>query len=270
MQKNRKRYIKVNKIFCVDIGNSTISIGIFEKNEIITSFRFATNKEFLSTEYQLMINSVLNNKEISKSDFTGAIVSSTVPALLNNFDLAINDVFGFSPMIVGPGIKTGLNIKYENPKEIGPDRILHAVAGLDIAPAPLIIVDLGTGLVFDVLDIEGNYLGGAIAPGVSIAAEALFNKGSMLNSINIQKPASVIGTNTKSALESGIYFGSLELIKGIVEKMKLELEGDVKVIGTGGDISIFENDLSFFDYVEPDLNLYGLHLLYLTNTKAAK
>ena len=111
MQKNRKQYNKVNKIFCVDIGNSTISIGIFEKNEIITSFRFATNKEFLSTEYQLMINSVLHNKEILKSDFTGAIVSSTVPALLNNFELAINDVFGFSPMIVGPGIKTGLNMR---------------------------------------------------------------------------------------------------------------------------------------------------------------
>ncbi|MBI51678.1 MAG: pantothenate kinase [Chloroflexi bacterium] len=257
----------MNKIFCVDIGNSTIAIGIFENNELLTSFRFATNKEFLATEYQLMINSVLQNKEILKSDFDGAIISSTVPSLLNNFELAINDVFGFSPMVVGPGIKTGLNIKYENPKEIGPDRILHAIAGLNIASAPLIIVDLGTGLVFDVIDSEENYLGGAIAPGVSVAAEALFNKGSMLNSINIQKPESVIGKNTRSALESGIYFGSLELIKGITEKMKGDLKGKATVIGTGGDISIFKDDLNFFDYVEPDLNLYGLHLLYLANAK---
>tara|TARA_Y100001970_G_scaffold210527_1_gene256856 strand:+ start:30485 stop:31273 length:789 start_codon:yes stop_codon:yes gene_type:complete len=257
----------VNKIFCVDIGNSTIAIGIFENNEIITSFRFATNKEFLSTEYQLMIDSVLQNKKIPKTDFDGAIISSTVPALLNNFEVAIKDVFGFFPMIVGPGIKTGLNIKYENPKEIGPDRILHAIAGLDIAQAPLIIVDLGTGLVFDVVDLEGNYLGGAIAPGVSVAADALFSKGSMLNSINIQKPISVIGKNTRSALESGIYFGNLELIKGIIEKIKNDLEGEATVIGTGGDISIFKDDLNFFDHVEPDLNLYGLHLLYLANSK---
>ena len=257
----------MNKIFCVDIGNSTIAVGIFENNDILTSFRFATNKEFLSTEYQLMINSVLQNKEIPKSDFNGAIISSTVPSLLNNFELAIHEVFGFYPMIVGPGIKTGLNIKYENPKEIGPDRILHAIAGLDIASAPLIIVDLGTGLVFDVVDAQGNYLGGAIAPGVSVASEALFNKGSMLNSINIQKPDSVIGKNTRSALESGIYFGNLELIKGIIEKMKSELKGKASVIGTGGDINIFKDDLDFFDYVEPDLNLYGLHLLYLANKK---
>lgn len=257
----------MNKLFTADIGNSTIAIGIFEEKKLIHSFRFATNKEYLSTEYQLMIEASIKQKEISISDMKGAILSSTVPSLSIIFEQVINNIFGFNPLIVGPGIKTKLNIKYENPKEIGPDRILHAVAGLNMAEPPLIIVDLGTGLVFDAINKEGEYLGGAIAAGVSISSNALFSKGAMLNSITIEKPQSVIGKNTKTALEAGLYFGNLELIKGIVGKMKEELGKESKVIGTGGDISLFKDDLDIFDYVEPDLNLYGLYLLYLANIK---
>ena len=257
----------MNKLFTVDIGNSTIAIGIFEEKKLVSSFRFATNKEYLSTEYQLMVEASIKQKEILIKDVQGAILSSTVPSLSIIFEQVIKNIFGFEPLIVGPGIKTRLNIKYENPKEIGPDRILHAVAGLNISAPPLILVDLGTGLVFDAINKEGEYLGGAIAAGVSISANALFLKGAMLNAITIEKPKSIIGQNTKAALEAGLYFGNLEMIKGIVGKMKEELGKESKVIGTGGDISLFEDDLDIFDYVEPDLNLHGLCLLYSANKK---
>ena len=163
----------MNKLFTVDIGNSTIAIGIFEEKKLVSSFRFATNKEYLSTEYQLMVEASIKQKEILYNDIQGAVLSSTVPSLSIIFEQVIKNIFGFDPLIVGPGIKTRLNIKYENPKEIGPDRILHAVAGLNIAEPPLIIVDLGTGLVFDAINKKGEYLGGAIAAGVSISANAL-------------------------------------------------------------------------------------------------
>jgi type III pantothenate kinase len=253
------------KIFVIDIGNSTIAIGIFENKSLYQSMRFATNKDFLSTEYQLMIQASFKQKKIMENDFEGAILSSTVPSLISTFTQVVENIFNFKPLIVGPGIKTGLKIKYDNPKEIGPDRILHAVAGLDVFSAPLIIVDLGTGLVFDIINNKGEYAGGAIAPGLSVAANALFDRGSMLNTIQIEKPENVIGTNTQAALRSGIYYGYLELIKGLVAIMKKELEEDVKVIGTGGDINIFIDDQIIFDHVDIDLNLKGLVLLYFMN-----
>jgi type III pantothenate kinase len=254
-------------LLAIDIGNTSIAIGLYDQDELAATFRIATDQENLPDEYAMLLLSLLRTREIEPSRVRAAIVSSTVPTLLNTFSEVCKNYFGVTPLIVGTGVRTGVRIRYDNPREVGADRILHAVAALAKYTPPLIIVDLGTAMVFDAVSREGDYLGGAIAPGIGIASQALFSRTAMLRRVSIERPStdSVIGKNTVHAIQSGLFYGYADMIEGMVRRFKAEIGEDATVIATGGYAPIVMDEIACIDAVEPDLNLEGLRRVYEAN-----
>ena len=254
-------------LLAIDIGNTSIAIGVYDGPELAAAFRIATDQDNLADEYAMLLGSLLRSSGIAADAVQAAVISATVPPLVATFQAVCRREFEVEPLVIGTGVKTGIRVRYDNPREVGPDRILHAVAALHRHQPPLIIVDLGTALVFDAVSREGDYLGGTIAPGIGISSQALFERAAMLSRVAIEAPPieGVIGRNTVHSMQSGIFFGYVEMVCGMVRRFKEEIGDDATVIATGGYADAIAAAAGCVDVLAEDLNLEGLRLVYEAN-----
>ena len=252
-------------LLAIDIGNTTVTLGVFDGQRLETTLRVATDSRRLSDEYGLLITNLLRLNGVEPSRIDRICMCSVVPQLTVVLDEVCHSYFNLSPLTVSVGTRTGLKILYDSPRDVGTDRIVDAVAAIELYGAPLIVVDMGTATVFDGVTRDGEYLGGAIAPGISLAAESLFLNTSQLRRVELQAPKTAIGQNTTAALQSGLVLGYVGLVTGMVERFKNELGQDAKVIGTGGLVAIVAKETEIFDAINPDLTLIGLRIIYGIN-----
>lgn len=253
-------------LLAIDVGNTTITIGLFNEERLRATWRIATERGRLVDEYGLILLGLLEMEGLGAGDVSDAVIASVVPDLAPVFEKLCRQRLGVSPLVVGTGTRTGVRVLYDSPRDVGADRVADVVGAMKkYGPPPLIVVDLGTALVFDAVSADGDYLGGALAPGIHIAAEALSERAAKLYPVELTRPESAIGKNTVSALQSGLLFGYVGLIEGMVARFKRELGGEAKVIGTGGWAELFARETEVFDVVDPDLTLHGLRLIYETN-----
>lgn len=251
-------------LLAVDIGNTEIKLGVFEDDALVAKWRFATESHKLADEYAVLVNNLLTLGDIDRSKIHGAVYASVVPALTATFAEMFSAHFGVSALRVGIGVKTGIRIQYE-PRELAPDRIAEVLGALRLHKPPIVLVHLGTGTVFEAISRDGEYLGGAIAPGLGLAADALSSRAAMLRSVEFSPPKKAIGTNTVAAMQSGILFGYAELIEGMVRRFKDEVGEDAWVIATGGWANLMHELTRCFDRVDENLTLYGLKQVYEMN-----
>ncbi len=252
-------------LLCIDIGNTAVTLGVFDGANLSTTLRVATDSRRLADEYGVLLTNLFHLKGIEPDQVTAACVCSVVPPLTVVFEEVCTSFFGVTPVVVHVGTRTGLRILYDSPRDVGADRIVDAVAAIELYGAPAIVVDIGTATVFDAVNREGEYLGGAIAPGISLAADALFLNTSQLRRVELLAPPKAIGQNTTTALQSGLVLGYAGLVTSMVERFKQELGRDAKVIGTGGQIGIIARETDIFHAINPDLTLVGLRLIYDMN-----
>lgn len=249
-----------------DVGNTNMVLGVYEGKKLLKDWRISTDKEKTSDEYGVLINNLFQFDELNLKDVKDVIISSVVPNVMHSLENFSIKYCKKQPLIVGPGIKTGLNIKYDNPKQVGADRIVNAVAGIEKYGTPLIIIDFGTATTFCAISEKGEYLGGTIAPGIKISSEALFQRASKLPRVELAKPGMAICKNTVSAMQSGIIYGYVGLVDKIIDMMKMELKNkDVKVIATGGLSSLIASETDRIDFVDKFLTLEGLRMIYDKN-----
>jgi type III pantothenate kinase len=249
-------------LLVVDIGNTNIVWGVYDDRALAAHWRLATDVKKTSDEYGILFASLLTAAGISPHGLSGAIVSSVVPALTGTFEDMLEQYFHQRPMVVTSDMDTGLTLQYPNPREIGSDRLVNAAAAYHKYRRDLIVVDFGTATTFCAITAEGHYLGGVIAPGLGISAEALFTRAAKLAKVELIRPKTVIGTDTASSIQSGLLFGYAGLVDTVVRRMEQELGHSVYVIGTGGLSSILAAETSSIQKVEPLLTLEGLELLY--------
>ncbi|MNO25068.1 Type III pantothenate kinase [compost metagenome] len=253
-------------MLAVDIGNTNIVLGVYRGRELLHHFRLSTARQSTADEYGVLIHNLFHMSNISFKDVEGVIISSVVPPLVQVIVEMCVKYIGKEPLLVGPGIKTGLNLRYENPREVGADRIVNAVAAIEQYKCPLVVVDFGTATTFDCIDAGANYLGGAIVPGLGISTEALYQRASKLPRIELEKPKKVIGRNTVHAMQAGIIFGYAGQVEGIVRRIKAEMNAPVlKVIATGGLATLIAGETECIDEVNPMLTLEGLRIIYDRN-----
>ncbi|KHF28453.1 Type III pantothenate kinase [Anoxybacillus sp. BCO1] len=254
-------------IFVLDVGNTNTVLGVYDGDELKFHWRIETSRSKTEDEYGMIVKMLLQDVGLHFSDIDGIIISSVVPPIMFALERMCTKYFHIKPLIVGPGIKTGLNIKYDNPKEVGADRIVNAVAGIHLYGAPLIIVDFGTATTYCYINEHRQYMGGAIAPGITISTEALYSRAAKLPRIEIARPDDIIGKNTVSAMQAGILYGYVGQVEGIVARMKEKSAVPPKVIATGGLASLIAHESNAIDIVDPFLTLKGLQLLYERNKK---
>ena len=252
-------------LLAVDIGNTNITLGVFDDEELRATWRMATGVRRMADEYAALLLNLLQNQGLDKADIKGVALCSVVPPLLPTFEELFQRYFHVSPLVVGPGVKTGVSIRQDNPREVGTDRIVNAAAAHHLYSGPVIIVDLGTATTFDTVSKEGDHLGGAIAAGIGTAAESLFTRTSVLPRVKVVRPKQAIGTNTIAAIQSGLVFGYVGLIEGIVARIQRELGEKVTVVATGGYAELMAEETTVIERVNPDLTLIGLRLIYLMN-----
>ncbi|MBP2026291.1 type III pantothenate kinase [Acetoanaerobium pronyense] len=249
-----------------DVGNTNMVLGAYKGKELISSFRLGTDKAKTSDEYGVIIRQLFEYENLSLNNVRDVIISSVVPEVMHSLENFSMKFCNKEPIIIGPGVKTGINIKYENPQQVGADRIVNAVAGFEKYGGPLILIDFGTATTFCAVSSKGEYLGGAISPGIKISSEALFQRASKLHKVEIAKPRGVIGKNTTWAMQSGIVFGYAGLVDNIVKMMIKELgEEDVKVVATGGLATLICAETSTVSIVDKFLTLEGLRIIYERN-----
>ncbi|MGA1845980.1 type III pantothenate kinase [Deferribacter abyssi] len=255
-------------ILAIDIGNTNIVLGVFYNNKLIANFRLATDYLKTTDEYASIIMLLMEKNNINVKDFRGVIISSVVPSLIYTFSKLCRKYLNSDPMIVGPGVKTGVKINIENPKEVGADRIVNAAAVISMYGYPSIIVDFGTATTFDVIDKNGSYVGGLICPGIKLSIKALHTGTAKLPEVEIEKTDRIVGSNTIRSIQSGIYYGYLSMVDGIIERIIDELKCDTEklsVITTGGLGSIFVEESKYLQVYEPNLTLEGLRIIYEKN-----
>jgi type III pantothenate kinase len=252
-------------LLVIDAGNSNIVLGIYDKEVLQKNWRISTDRSKSADEYGILFNNLLVSAGISTADITDIIISSVVPTLNGVLDRLSRTYFGIRPLLVGPGMRTGMSIHYDNPKEVGADRIVNAVAGFEKYRTSLIIVDFGTATTFDLVNGKGDYCGGAIAPGLMISMEALFQKASKLPWVEIVKPPGVIAKNTVNSMQAGIYYGYVGLVDEIIGRMKRESKENPKVIATGGLACLMAMESKTIEAVEEYLTLEGLRILHMRN-----
>jgi type III pantothenate kinase len=250
----------------MDVGNTNVTVGAFEDSTLRATWRFSTDVGKLADEYGVLMSSLLQHEGITEEDVTEAVMGSVVPDLDPVFEAVCRRYFKVQPLVVGTGVRTGLRIVYDSPRDVGVDRVADAVAATHMyGPPPMIVVDLGTGTVFDAINGEGDYVGGAIAPGLGIAAEALFQRAAKLHRVELVRPKSAVGHNTVAAIQSGLVYGYVGMVEGIVARFKAELGPSTKVIGTGGWAQLIAQETDVIDEVNVDLTLHGLRLIFELN-----
>lgn len=251
-----------------DVGNTNIVLGLYDGDKMIYHWRAATNELKTADEYAASLGMMFQLDGVTFDMVTDIIISSVVPPVNPTLEYLCRRYFHVEPMMVGPGMKTGLNILYDNPRELGADRIVNAVAGITLYGGPLIIIDLGTATTFCAIDEKKRYLGGAVTPGIGISMEALFQRASKLPRIELTPAFSVICKNTVSAMQSGIYYGAIGQVDGIVRRMKKEMGyKEIKVIATGGLADLIASQSETIDVIDPLLTLKGLYILFKKNRK---
>ena len=250
-----------NHLMAIDVGNTQTQIGLFHEKELLENWSISSLVYRTTDELGILIQELFQSKKIEISTVKRIIISSVVPQLISILEEMTKKYFKTEPLFVKPGIKTGIIIKYENPTEVGADRIVNAVAGFHLYRGPLIIIDYGTATTFDAISDKGEYLGGAIAPGFGITLEALTERTAKLPRVEPKMPKNIIGKNTTNSIQAGMFFGYRGLVKEILEKMKKELGTETKVIATGGFSSIFSEEEKFYDEKNTNLTLIGLRLI---------
>ena len=255
-------------LLVLDIGNTNTVIGIYDRDQLVANWRLSTHHARTSDEWGVEVSSLLALEGLGREAVSAAIISSVVPPLTGALAEMIEALFRTEPLQVGPGVKTGVKILCENPLEVGADRIVNSVAALALVPGPAIVVDFGTATTFDALSSRGEYLGGAIVPGLQIAAESLFSRTAKLPRVEVRKPPRLIGRNTIHCIQSGLYYGYAAMVNGLIRRMRTELEGEAKVIVTGGLARLIAPELEGVDRHEPNLTLEGLRIIYQKNRPA--
>ncbi|MXQ54542.1 type III pantothenate kinase [Shimazuella alba] len=252
-------------LLVMDVGNTNIVFGIYDQEKLLHHWRMQTDRNATEDEYAMTFKHLLSHVGLEFSQIKGAILSSVVPPITYVLRKLSEKYLMLSPLVLGPGVKTGLHIQTDDPREVGADRIANAVAAVELYGAPAIIVDFGTATTFCYVDEQARYFGGAIAPGVQISAEALYQRAAKLTRVEIVQPTEVVGKNTVHAVQSGIYYGYVGLVDGIVSRMKEQSVVTPTVIATGGLASLICHSTQTIDKVDPLLTLEGLKLIYKRN-----
>jgi type III pantothenate kinase len=255
-------------LLAFDVGNTTIAIGLFRGRKLVKSWKIKTDSDKTADEYGALLLNLLQVEGLPAAKVTGAIISSVVPPLTPVIEETCRAYFGTTASVVGPGLKTGMPILYENPLEVGADRITAAVAAFEKYGGPVIILDFGTATTFDAVSAKGEYLGGAIAPGIRISAEALYLKTAKLPRIEIRKPKRAIGRTTVSSMQSGLYFGYIGLVTRTIAEIRKELGETARVVSTGGFGDQVAAEIPEIEAHEPDLVLEGLRIIFELNLDA--
>ena len=254
-------------LLAVDTGNTHTVLGLFEGEILRADWRIATRKDMTADELGALLRALFTGDQVDPAEVTGVIVSSVVPDWNGLLAATARRTFGHEALFVAPGIKTGLPILYENPHEVGADRIVNAVAAMHHFGAPVIVLDFGTATTFDVVNAKGEYQGGVIAPGLGISAEALFQRAARLMRVDVKKPARLIGRTTEESVQSGLFHGYVSLVEGLVRRLRAELGVEAPVVATGGLAPVFHGELSFLSAVDPHLTLTGLRLIWDKNRR---
>ncbi len=252
-------------LLAIDVGNTNITLGLYDGDTLGPRWRIATNHQNMPDQYGLQIIGMLKHAGIEIADLSGICMASVVPPLTGILVEACRKYLDKDPLVIDAGTKTGVSILYENPRDVGADRIVDAAAVQRLYGGPACVVDFGTGTTFDAITEKGEYLGGAIAPGIGIAAEALFARGAKLMRVDLQRPPSAVGRNTTHALQSGLLFGYVGLVEGLVARFREELGPKMKVIATGGLAEVVAKETDVLEIIAPWLTLDGLHIIWEIN-----
>lgn len=252
-------------ILAVDVGNTQTVLGLFGESGLGSRWRVATDAMITADEIRVKIGALLALDGLGWADVDGVVVASVVPTLTAAYGDLATRVTGAAPLVVGPGVKTGLAIAYDDPREIGADRIVNAVAAVATCGAPVIVIDFGTATTLDVVDATGAYLGGAIAPGIETSAEALFRRAARLSAVDLEAPTRAIGRNTRESVQAGLLLGQASLVDGLVRRAWAELGSECPVLATGGLAELMAPLCETVGEVDPDLTLKGLTLLWERN-----
>src|SRR5436309_12787056 len=253
-------------LLAIYAGNTNIVLGVFDGETLVQSWRLQTLRERTSDELGLLVDGLFAHSKIERVQVRGVILGSVVPPLTPTLRAMTQRYFGVTALSIEPGVETGMPILYENPAEVGADRIVNGVAAYEKFKSAAIVVDFGTATTFDAISSKGEYMGGAIAPGLAISAEALFERAARLPRVDIRRPPKVIGRNTTHSLQAGLFYGYIALVQGILERMRQEMGEKVRTIGTGGLVSALEADLrAVLDDLDPNLTLEGLRIIHERN-----
>lgn len=255
--------LKKDKLLVLDVGNTNITLGVFKGRKLLQNFRLTTGSSRTSDEYGMFISQLLQLKGFTNDEIEAVIIASVNPNVMYSLTNSFRKYFHLKPIVVGPGIRTGMKVATINPKELGADRIVDAVAGYELYGGPIIVVDYGTATTYDLVTEEGTFVGGVISPGIRTAANSLWQGTAKLPEIEIRKPSSIIGRETITSMQSGVVYGYIGQTEYIIRKMKQESGyEDVKVVATGGLGKIIAEETPLIDYYDPMLTLKGLQILY--------
>ncbi len=253
-------------IFVIDVGNTHTALGVYDGKDLLASWRLKTDKERTSDELGMFMLNLFDHAGLSYHKVEAVVIASVVPPIMYTIENSIKKYFKLDPLVIGPGTKTGINIRCQNPKEVGTDRIVNAVAAYEIYGGPLVIVDMGTATTFCAISGKGEYLGNVLCPGIKISIEALFQKAAKLPRIDLIKPDCVIGKNTVASMQSGIFYGYVGQVDYLVKKIKQEMQEDnIKVIATGGLARFIAEESRTINHVNSTLTLEGIRIVYERN-----
>jgi type III pantothenate kinase len=254
-----------NKLLVIDVGNTNTVLGVFKETALLAQWRLTTNRAQTADEYGILIRNLFSLEGIRAEDISGIMIASVVPPLNTLLEEMAEKYFHLKALFLGPGVRTGIAIHYENPQDVGADRIANGVAAFEKYGGPCVIVDFGTAITFDVISEKGEYLGGVIAPGIGISSEALFQRAARLQRVEIREPQRVIGTNTVASMQSGLFYGAVGLVDGILDRLIQELGKETKVIATGGQAPLVATASKYKPPVDSALTLDGLRIIYERN-----